>query len=77
MPDSVRNGIVGRPGSAAKPSRMAATVPMTRGFSSSCDVTSLPRSVPDAARVTMMPAAVEISSAGICETRPSPMVSVV
>ena len=29
----------------------------------------------DAARVTMMPAAVEISSAGICATRPSPIVS--
>ena len=36
---------------------------------------SEPRSVSEAARVTMMPVATEISSAGICAARPSPTVS--
>ncbi len=36
---------------------------------------SLPRSRSEAARVTMMPAATEINSAGICAASPSPTVS--
>ena len=42
---------------------------------SSCFATSMPRfeSASLAARVTMMPVAVEIRSAGICATRPSPI----
>ncbi len=36
---------------------------------------SEPRSRSEAARVTMMPVATEISSAGICAARPSPTVS--
>ena len=37
--------------------------------------TSVPKSSSVLARVTMMPVEMERSRAGICETRPSPMLS--
>ena len=54
------------------------TQPATSGAlrcSSSWPPMSLPRSFSDAERVTRMPVATEISSAGICAQRPSPTVS--
>ncbi len=46
-----------------------------RGSRRICVATSLPRSFSDVDRVTTMPVATEISSAGICAARPSPTVS--
>ena len=40
-----------------------------------CRDTSSPRRASEAARVTMMPVAVAMISAGTCVTMPSPMVS--
>jgi len=48
---------------------------IARGWKKPCEVISLPRLDSLPARLTMMPAAVEMTSAGICETRPSPTVS--
>ena len=71
------NGSVGRPGSRA--STVAAPAAMASGFgllpSWRISATSAVPSMPPL--VTTMPAAVETSSAGICDTRPSPAVSVV
>ena len=50
------------------------------GWAMICSPMSRPRWPPsssDATRVTMMPAEVEMMSAGICATSPSPMVSTV
>ena len=74
-PPISRNGIFGSAGMSAKP---MITAPATIGalrWSSSWSVMSLPRSFSDAERVTRMPVATEISSAGICAHRPSPTVS--
>ena len=51
-----------------------ATIGALRCFMS-WPATSEPRSASDALRVTMMPVATEMSSAGICAARPSPIVS--
>ena len=70
-----RNGSFGRPGISAKPPiAAAATIGALRCLRIWCAM-SEPRSLSDAARVTMMPVATEISSAGICAARPSPTVS--
>ena len=61
-----RNGIFGRPGTSAN---AQITAPATSGalrWSRICSATSVPRSSSEAERVTMMPVATEISSAGIC-----------
>ena len=50
-----------------------ATIGALRCFMS-WPATSVPRSDSEALRVTMMPAATEMSSAGICAVRPSPIV---
>ena len=74
-PPISRNGIFGSAGISANP---MITAPATIGalrWSSSWSVISLPRSFCDAERVTRMPVATEISSAGICAHRPSPTVS--
>ncbi len=74
-PPMTRNGIFGSPGTSAK---AMITTPATSGAlrcSSSWSATSVPRSCSDAERVTRMPVATEISSAGICAQRPSPTVS--
>ena len=74
----VKNGIVGMPGTnPIKPSKPE-TTPRTLGsenisFLISCERDS---SFPEA-RDTIKPVAVEISNAGICETRPSPTVNIV
>ena len=70
-----RNGTFGRPGTSAK---AQITAPATIGAlrcSRICPAMSEPRSPVEAERVTMMPVATEISSAGICAHRPSPTVS--
>src|SRR5580704_12274157 len=76
-PARARNGSAGSPGSSA--STAAAPAAIASGFglrpswriSAASAVPSMPP------LVTTMPAAVETSSAGICETSPSPAVSVV
>ena len=75
MPPMTRNGILGRPGTRAKE---AMTAPATSGalrWLVICLTTSVPRSSLEAERVTMMPVATEMSSAGICAARPSPTLS--
>jgi hypothetical protein len=75
MPPTVTNGMVGRPG--MRPMPMIATPPSRTAVR--CLLTwpmrSEPMSPSVAARVTIRPLATEMSSAGICETRPSPTVS--
>ena len=63
------------PARAPKAPSTPAAMNSGRGLRSSWPATSSPRfaSVSVAARVTMMPVAVEISSAGICAARPSPI----
>ena len=69
-----RNGRRGMPGMSATSVMAAAATPSTRRSCSSWVHRSPPRPPPLSvmARVTMMPEATEIRSAGICETRPSP-----
>ena len=70
-----RNGIFGSAGTSAK---AMITTPATSGAlrcSRIWPATSVPRSSSEAERVTRMPVATEISSAGICAHRPSPTVS--
>ncbi len=70
-----RNGSFGSPGTSAKqPIAPAATSGALR-WRRICPAMSLPRSRSDAARVTMIPVATEMSSAGICAASPSPTVS--
>jgi hypothetical protein len=70
-----RNGSLGSPGISAKtPIAPAATSGALRWLRI-CPAMSLPRSLSEAALVTMMPVATEISSAGIWAARPSPTVS--
>ena len=70
-------GSLGSPGTSDISSSSPPTMPSTRGLPNNWLVTSMPRlrSVSDAARVTIMPVAVEMSSAGIWEVKPSPTVS--
>ena len=71
----MKNGILGRPGTIA--TAQIAPPPSCSVFL--CRVNwcsrSVPRSISVAARVTMRPDESEMSSAGICATRPSPTVS--
>jgi hypothetical protein len=48
---------------------------MPSGKIASCETIWLPISTPVVTRLTTMPAADEMTSAGICATSPSPMVS--
>ena len=52
-----------------------AVINRARGCAVNCLVMSLPKSVSAAARVTMIPVAVEINSAGTWVTMPSPTVN--
>ena len=73
-PPTIRKGSFGSPGTSAN---IAINPPATSGALRCCRIClaiSLPRSRSDAARVTRMPVATEISSAGICAARPSPTV---
>jgi hypothetical protein len=74
-PPMIRKGIFGSAGTSAK---HMITTPATSGAlrcSMIWPAMSLPRSSSDAERVTRMPVATEISSAGIWAHRPSPTVS--
>ena len=57
--------------------RMPPVIIICLGRTKSWPATSVPRSASAAARVTKMPAAVEMISAGSCCTRPSPTVKIV
>ncbi len=77
---SVTNGTPGNPGTTASSSSSPAAIAIAFGCAITCRPMSRPRWPPsssEATRVTMMPADVEMTSAGICDTRPSPMVSTV
>ena len=76
----VKNGTVGNPGTIASSASSPAAMASAFGCAMICNPMSRPRWPPsssDATRVTMMPADVEMMSAGICATSPSPMVSTV
>ena len=60
---------------AARNSRITPVVMMALGCALNWPTTSLLRLPSDTDRVTIMPVAVEIISAGSWETRPSPMVT--
>ena len=69
--------MVGRPGSSASNPAAPAAIISGLTLDPSCSA-SLPCILPSMAPLdTTMPAAVETSRAGICDTRPSPMVRVV
>lgn len=73
-----KNGTTGSPGMAPRPTSSAAVIARALGCAMSCPKMSPPRCMSSSSedtRVTMIPAVVAMSSAGICETRPSPMVS--
>ncbi len=57
--------------------RIPAERPMAWGWRRNWRLSSLPMLNSEAARLTMMPAAVEMMRAGIWETRASPMVRIV
>ena len=71
------NGRNGRPGSIAIPIATAEVRKSGRAFCPNCESTSLPRSLPDAARATIKPDAAEIMIDGNCATSPSPIVRIV
>jgi hypothetical protein len=63
----------GKPGRKLRSRRNTAAMRYGRDWLENCFVMSLPKDESEMARVTMMPVAVEISSAGSCVTRPSPI----
>ena len=68
------------PGTSASSTIRPAETSRALGWPRICAPMSAPRLPPsssEATRVTMMPAAVEMMSAGICATSPSPMVKMV
>ncbi|OPZ26231.1 MAG: hypothetical protein BWZ01_02175 [Deltaproteobacteria bacterium ADurb.BinA179] len=65
------------PGTIPKQKMIAAAESRAMGWKDSCSESCLPMDLSAADWVTRMPAADEMISAGICETRPSPMVRVV
>ena len=70
-----RNGSIGSPGTTAKARHAAPATSGALRWPRIWVAISEPRSVLEPERVTMMPVATEISSAGICAARPSPTVS--
>ncbi len=62
------------PGKSPSAPSTPAAVARARGRPKTCSATAVPRCSP-VARVTTMPALVETSKAGSCETSPSPTVS--
>ena len=73
-----RKGAAGSPGTIARSSTNAEATLSALGWPKSCPASSSPSGVSGsslATRVTRTPAAVERTRAGICETRPSPIVS--
>ena len=75
-PPMSRNGIFGRPGTSAKAVMTQPATIVAFVCERICLAISEPRSRSEAVRVTMMPVATEISSAGICAARPSPTVRI-
>ena len=71
------NTTAGKPGTTAKIIRITAVMSSAFGSFINWPVMSVPRSAlsSEATRVTMKPAVIDTNRAGICETRPSPMVS--
>ena len=77
MPPTRANGMNGSPGSAPRAARATPESWKARFWRENSSTTADPRSSSVAEeRVTAIPAAMEINRAGICETRPSPMVSI-
>ena len=70
-----RNGSLGSPGTSANSPIAAAATSGALRWPRICPAMSEPRSRSEAERVTMMPVATEINSAGICAASPSPTVS--
>ena len=62
-------------GITPRKSRMTPVVIIALGWALNCAITSLLRLPSETDRVTTMPVAVEIISAGNWDTRPSPMVT--
>ena len=75
MPPMMKKGSFGRPGTRPSPTATMPASMSARGWLRICLARSWPRFDSPTERVTMMPVAVEISRAGIWETRPSPTVS--
>jgi len=73
----VQNGIIGIPGTM--PSSIITNAVMPRAFAlcAICEINSAPKLFFEAALVTIIPEDVEIISAGIWLTKPSPMVNMV
>ena len=72
-----RNGILGSPGNAAIAIRTPAASSSGCELLNTCFWKSSPNLVSELARVTIKPPEMEIISAGITVTKPSPMVSIV
>jgi len=72
-----RRGRCGSPGTTPRTPRIPPDVASAFGFRMTWSAMSFPMSVEEPVRVTTMPAAVEMSSAGICATSPSPIVRTV
>ena len=64
----------GRPGTTAKTSMMKATVARAAGWRPICATMSLSMAPVVPPRASRRPEAMEMMTAGICETRPSPTV---
>ena len=69
------NAKCGIPGIMPMPPMMAAVIDSTCGLAKSWFTSCVPVSCPLPTRDTTTPAAVEMISAGICATRPSPIAS--
>ena len=76
-PARPRKGSAGRPGISASTAAAPAASASGLGLPPSWRISAASAGPSTPPLVTTMPAAVETSSAGICETRPSPTVSVV
>jgi hypothetical protein len=74
-PPSTRNAKCGMFGIRPSMTMIEPVMISTRGFVNSCPVSCVPMSSSVATRETITPAAVEMTSDGICATRPSPIVS--
>ncbi len=69
------NGIKGRPGISPTKNIKKLAIVTVLGFPSNCSERSLLKLPSDATLETIIPDAVEINSAGIWDTKPSPTVS--
>jgi hypothetical protein len=74
-PPTTRNGRIGIPGTRQSASAEPPPICSARLWAPSWAATVLPMSASPPERVTIRPVATDSSSAGICETRPSPTLS--